>query len=161
MNYTTTAVKLTVCNSLLPDHLIWCYMTLETTPKKKKFFVAWYVKHVRIHISCTDGDFHCEVKSLVCVCVCVWRKWSYLSGTYQRQLSEQKYRGCYCVKQEFEKAVNSHIVAFGIVTPCSMVGVWESPWWTLGGNRPLQTLLTTCSITHFKTIRTKIRGWKM
>jgi len=45
------------------------------------------------------------------------------------------------VKQDFEKAVNIQTVAFGIVTPCSLVGGCGSPWWTLGGNRPLQTFV--------------------
>ena len=32
-------------------------------------------------------------------------------------------------------------MAFGIVTPCSLVGGCGSPLWTLGSNRPLQNFL--------------------
>jgi len=32
-------------------------------------------------------------------------------------------------------------VAFGFVTSCSLVGCCWRPWWTLGGNRPLQNFV--------------------
>jgi len=66
VNYTTTANKHTVCNSQLPEHLvIWGYVTLGHTRKKKTQFVAWYIKHFQICIWCADGDIHCEFKSLM------------------------------------------------------------------------------------------------
>jgi hypothetical protein len=53
--------------------------------------------------------------------------WQMRFNSAFKGLREEKYRGCYCVKQEFEKAVNIQTVALGIVTPCSLVSCCGNP----------------------------------
>jgi len=43
------------------------------------------------------------------------------------EVKKKNYRACYCVKQQFEKAVSIQTVASGIVTPYSLVGGCGSP----------------------------------
>ena len=101
--------------------------------------------------------FHYEVELLY-----LWWKWSYLSGTYRRRITEQKYHGCYCVKWEFEKALNIQTVVFRIVTPFSLFGCYAIRWWTLEGNSSLQNFVNCIHYTgiqRFCTMRKGVCSW--
>ena len=118
--------------SLITSSVDAIWLQDYTKKKKQLLFVASYIRDIRIHIWWTDGDFimkwsHSFVK-----------KMKLFKRYVPEEVKKNNYRGCYCVKQEFEKAVSIQNVAFGIVTPYSLVGGCGSPYWTLGGNRLLQ-----------------------